>query len=126
MKPSSPTRPWTGRAGRRAPSKGAHRPPPALAASADGNVGSGGGARLAEPGAATYHDPDRSRDTVAVTADPAHRPDDEETDMAEHANPEGLGSTQWVTDHLDHPTVRILEVDHDPEADSVGAPVERS
>jgi len=35
--------------------------------------------------------------------------------MAEYAHPEVLVSTQWVADHLDAPSVRVLEVDYEPE-----------
>src|SRR5437588_821837 len=36
--------------------------------------------------------------------------------MAEYANPNALVSTQWVTDHLNDPNVRLIEVDVDTSA----------
>jgi thiosulfate/3-mercaptopyruvate sulfurtransferase len=33
--------------------------------------------------------------------------------MAEYAHPEMLVSTEWVADHLNDPTVRIIESDED-------------
>jgi thiosulfate/3-mercaptopyruvate sulfurtransferase len=36
--------------------------------------------------------------------------------MAEYANPAALVSTQWVTDHLNDPNVRLIEVDVDTSA----------
>lgn len=34
--------------------------------------------------------------------------------MTDYAHPEVLATTQWVEEHLDDPTVRVLEVDYDP------------
>lgn len=36
--------------------------------------------------------------------------------MADYAHPEVLVSTAWVEEHLDDPSVRILEVDYDPSS----------
>jgi thiosulfate/3-mercaptopyruvate sulfurtransferase len=36
--------------------------------------------------------------------------------MSEYANPEALVDTGWLAEHLDDPTVRIIEVDEDVEA----------
>ncbi len=36
--------------------------------------------------------------------------------MAEYANPEVLVETDWVADHLDDPSIRVIEVDEDTTA----------
>ena len=36
--------------------------------------------------------------------------------MAEYANPDVLVDTDWVEEHLDDPSVRLIEVDEDTEA----------
>ena len=36
--------------------------------------------------------------------------------MSEYANPDALVSTDWLEDHLDDPTVRVIEVDEDTTA----------
>ncbi|HEX8221291.1 MAG TPA: sulfurtransferase [Chloroflexia bacterium] len=38
---------------------------------------------------------------------------DASTEFAEYAHPEALVSTQWLEDHLDDPTIRIVESDED-------------
>ncbi|HVF98315.1 MAG TPA: rhodanese-like domain-containing protein, partial [Chloroflexia bacterium] len=35
------------------------------------------------------------------------------TEFAEYAHPGALVSTQWLADHLDDPTIRIVESDED-------------
>ena len=35
--------------------------------------------------------------------------------MSQYAHPEVLVDTQWLMDHLNDPTVRVVEVDMNPE-----------
>lgn len=39
-----------------------------------------------------------------------------QTTKIEYSNPEVLVDTQWVEEHLDDPTLRIVEVDYDSQA----------
>jgi thiosulfate/3-mercaptopyruvate sulfurtransferase len=50
---------------------------------------------------------------TAITANETESKKKSESEFAEYAHPEALVSTQWVADHLDDPSIRIVESDED-------------